>query len=182
MAIGMVLRGTGIMQERVPTLSGDMTLRDLCDTVDYVANLISFEGWIAEVERYARKILVEAGHDPEQPGWIPSPVDDGSTLATAHLVLRWIRIARSEIKEGNAAQAAYSGIRIGCLVREHDLQSRVGRCGLAWASLHCGPQGSKNRRPCTRDRRCARGTGTEGKYQRDTRSRAGADDHCAGDR
>ena len=122
MAIGMVLRGTGIVQERVPTLSGDMTLRDLCDTVDYVANLISFEGWIAEVERYARKILVEAGHDPEQPGWIPSPVDDGSTLATAHLVLRWIRIARSEIKEGNAAQAAYSGIRIGCLVREHDFK------------------------------------------------------------
>jgi hypothetical protein len=116
----MVLRGTGIMQERVPTLSGEMSRTDLRDTLNYVANGASFEGWVAEVERYARKILAEAGHDPERPCGMPTPVEDGSTLAIAHEVLRWIRIARNNIKQGNAADAGFAGIRIGCLVREHD--------------------------------------------------------------
>jgi hypothetical protein len=105
MAVGMVLRGTGIMQERVPTLSGEMSRTDLRDTLNYVANGASFEGWVAEVERYARKILAEAGHDPERPCGMPTPVEDGSTLAIAHEVLRWIRIARNNIKQGNAADA-----------------------------------------------------------------------------
>jgi hypothetical protein len=111
-----------MMQEWVPTLSGDMTPADVRDTLNYVAGGASFEGWIAHVETYARKILADNGHDPERVGWTPTPLECGSTLDYAHEVLRWIRIARSAIKEQDAAYAAYAALRIARLVREHDLR------------------------------------------------------------
>jgi hypothetical protein len=70
----MILRGSGIMQQRVPTLSGDMTPADVRDTLNYVAGCASFEDWIHDVERYARKTSADAGHDPERPGCMPSAI------------------------------------------------------------------------------------------------------------
>ncbi len=117
MAVGTNLRGTGIMQELVPALSGDMSAADFRDTLKYAAAGGSFEGWIRDVEARARKILADAGHDPQRPGFMPTPVEDGSPLAAAHEILRWIRIARFAIAKPDA-QAAL----IGWLVGGHDLR------------------------------------------------------------
>ena len=143
MPVGMIRRGTGMLQEWVPTLTGDMSAADVRDTLSHVARAASFEGWIADVEAYARNILGEAGHDPERPGCMLTPVEDGSTLVIAHELLRLIRIARSAIKEQDAAYAAYISLRIGCLACKHDLRVQWERSALRGRSFIEGPKAKR---------------------------------------
>jgi hypothetical protein len=143
MAVGTILRGTGMLQERVPTLTGTMTRETIRDTLNHVADGASFEGWTRGPEQIAREMLADAGHDPDRPGLMPTPVADGSSLAAAHAILRWIRIARAEIRNGNSAAATYAGIQIGCLVREHDLNFDWGRAALRGQPFIEGPKAKR---------------------------------------
>src|SRR5262249_47671682 len=121
MAVGTILRGTGMLQEHVPTLTGSMNRETILDTLNYVAAGASLEGWIRDPEQIARKIFSNAGHDPDRLSWMPTPVLDGSPLAAAQALLRLVSIARAAIRSGDSATAAHAGIQIGWLVREHDL-------------------------------------------------------------
>lgn len=143
MAVGTVLRGTGMLQERVPTLTGTMSRDTMRDTLNYVADGASFEGWIRGPEQIARKILADAGHDPNRPGWMPTFVPEGSRLATAHTLLKRVRIARAAIRRGDSATATYAGIQIGWLVREHDLNVDWGPAALTGQRFIEGPKAKR---------------------------------------
>jgi len=143
MAVGTNLRGTGIIQELVPALSGDMSAADFRDTLKYAAAGGSFEGWTRDVEARARKILADAGHDPQRPGFMPTPVADGSPVAVAHEILRWIRIARAAIAKQDAQTAAHAGVQIGWLVREHDLKVDWEKPALRGQAFIEGPRAER---------------------------------------
>jgi hypothetical protein len=143
MAVGTILQGTGMLQEPVPVLTGAMSRETMRDTLNYVADGASFEGWIRGPEQIAREILAAAGHDPDRPGWMPTLVADGSSLAVAHTILRWIRIARAAIRNGDSATAAHAGIQIGWMIREHDLNVDWGPAALRGQRFIEGPKATR---------------------------------------
>jgi hypothetical protein len=51
----------------VPCIAGDMSAADAGETLRYVAT-DPLGRWVSNIERRARQILLEAGHDPSRPG------------------------------------------------------------------------------------------------------------------
>jgi hypothetical protein len=62
------------------------------------------EQWVAKIEHRARQILLDAGHDPDKPGLLPEPLEQGGLLNDSHILLRHLNIFKSEvICDANAA-------------------------------------------------------------------------------
>jgi hypothetical protein len=103
---------------RVPCIAGDMGAADVGETLRYVAR-DPLGSWASNIERRARQILLEAGHDPSRPGLFPEPQMDGSLLYDSHLILRHLGIFRSEIV-GDPPAAIGRAIRIERIANKHD--------------------------------------------------------------
>jgi hypothetical protein len=120
-----------------------MNRTDIRDTLEHAASGASFEGWIREPEQIARKLLAADGHDPDRPGWMPTLVPEGSSLAAAHEILRQIRIARSSIRKGNADAATHAGLQIGWLIAQYDLKADWEAAALRGRRFIEGPKAKR---------------------------------------
>jgi len=100
------------------------------------------ENRIAGFERCARQILLDARHDPNRPGYFEVPAEHFG-IATAHEILRRIRIFRGAVADGNQAEAFWQATKIEGLTSTYDFfvdYESIIRRGQAFV------KGPKNRR------------------------------------
>ena len=104
----------------IPCLSSDMTAADVRETLRYVAgdgDRLSCR--FSDIDHRARQILLDAGHDPTQPGLLPEPLEVGCLLYDSHLLLRHLSIFRSELVS-DAHAAAWRAMQIERIANKHD--------------------------------------------------------------
>src|SRR6266404_2215473 len=99
-------------------LSGDMTAEDVRETLRYAAQS-SHDRQISGIEQNARDMLQNVGHDPDRPGDLKAPAES-RTIATAHSVLRHIRLWRNALASGDYHETLRRASEIWMLVSRHD--------------------------------------------------------------
>lgn len=138
------LKKAGVMEPTRLLLSAD----NIVETIKHAEEQSTFEGWIAEPETVARRILQDVGADPDVPSTYPDPPPDqpekhNTPEHYAGRIMRHIGITRLEIRSGNAERAAYWGIQLGVLVHEADMRFEwelVAERGLKFIE---GPRGHR---------------------------------------
>ena len=119
MSVRFQRRGRGITERHVPVLTPNPV--DMRDTLKHAADAALFEGWVREVEERARAVLVVAGHDPDRPGTVSAEEDTSPQYAGR--ILRLLQITRGAIRRGSRGRGcSLFAVRLGYLVREHDLR------------------------------------------------------------
>jgi hypothetical protein len=116
--IGVLESENGLDTGFTLCLSADMTAEHVRDTLRY-ASEFNHDRQISELERRARQILMDAGHDPDRPGDLNARAES-RTIATAHLVLRHIRLWRSAMASGDCHEVSTRASEIWSLVARHD--------------------------------------------------------------
>jgi len=104
--------------EGTDDFSGDMSAADVRNAL-HRATRDTFENRIASFERCARQILLDAGHDPNRPGYFEVPAEHFG-IATAHEILRRINIFRGAVADGNQAEAIWQIVKIEDLTSIYD--------------------------------------------------------------
>jgi hypothetical protein len=104
---------------QVACIHGAMKAADVAETLRYVAT-DSLERDLSKIERRARQVLLDAGHDPDKPGLVPEPLEQGSLLYDCHILLRYISIFRSEVSNDPFA-AISPAMKIASIATAHDL-------------------------------------------------------------
>ena len=108
----------------VPCIAGDMSAADVGETLRYVAR-DPLGSWLSNIEHRARQVLFDAGDDPDRPGLLRGPLEDGSLLYDSHLLLRHLDIFRSEVV-GDPPAAITRAIRIAGIANKHDFLAEHG--------------------------------------------------------
>ena len=107
--IGIRKFDNGIETQLTLCLSGDMSAADVRETLHYAARS-TLENRMCGIEGCARQILLDAGHDPERPGYFEAPPEH-SRIALAHEILRRIGIFRCAASKGDHNEAACQAVR-----------------------------------------------------------------------
>jgi hypothetical protein len=121
--------------------SGDMSAANVRSAL-HGATRDTLENRIAGFERCARQILLDAGHDPNRPGYFEVPAEHFG-IAAAHEILRRISIFRGAVADGNQPEAFWQVIKIEELATTYDFfveYEPIIRRGRAFV------KGPKNRR------------------------------------
>ena len=116
--IGIRKFDNGIETQLTLCLSGDMSAADVRETLHYAARS-TLENRMCGIEGCARQILLDAGHDPERPGYLEAPPEH-SRIPVAHEILRRIGIFRSAAGKGDHNGAAWQAAQIERLATVHD--------------------------------------------------------------
>jgi hypothetical protein len=122
------------MAEQYRTRGKGMTVRpdyvhsdSPLETMRHLARIQKFEGSVAVAQKWAREILLNAGHDGDglsvkQLMQIEHTVEEDSDVDFAARIIKLILLTRGAIVEGDAEQAALLGVRLGQEIALHDLK------------------------------------------------------------
>jgi hypothetical protein len=121
-------RGTGLTKRPQMVLDNETLVEGLTKLAKQ--NKPSpFEGWARGAEQWAHEVLRKAGHDADELNGtgdlrqIARDAEEDSDEDFAARILAFIVEVRSAIRDGDAARAAMSGVRLGEAVALHDTKT-----------------------------------------------------------